>query len=105
MSIFCNNFARDKILTYIKEKMKNNNYEELTDEELLKKRDLLKGVTIGFGIVMLLAIIVLGYLLGSKGFKNTSIAVFIPMMLLPFTYMPLIINYNLIKKEILARGL
>ena len=85
--------------------MKNNNYEKLTDEELLKKRDLLKGVTIGFGILMLLAIAVLGYLLGSKGFKNTSVAVFIPMMVLPFTYMPLIINYNLVKKEILARSL
>ena len=85
--------------------MKNNSYENLTNEELLKKKDLMKGVTIGFSILFLLAIAILGYLLGAKEFKNTSIAIFIPLMILPFTYMPLIINYNLIKKEIQLRGL
>ena len=85
--------------------MKNNSYEKLTNEVLLKKRDLLKGVTIGFGILFLLAIAALGYLIGSNGFKNTSIAVFIPIIILPFTYMPLIINYNLLKKEIKLRSL
>lgn len=83
--------------------MKNNSYEKLTDEELIKKRDLFKGVTIGFGILITIAITVSSYLLGLKGFK--SIAVFIPIMILPFTYMPLIINYSLLKKEIKLRDL
>ena len=85
--------------------MKNNSYEKLTDEELIKKRDLFKGVTIGFGILVLLAIAVLGYLMGLNGLRNTSISVVIPIMVLPITYMPLIINYSLLKKEIKARGL
>ena len=85
--------------------MKNNSYEKLTDEELIKKRDLFKGVTIGFGILVFLAIAVLGYLMGLNGLRNTSISVVIPIMVLPITYMPLMINYSLLKKEIKERGL
>lgn len=36
--------------------MKKNIYEELTNEKLLKKRDLFKGVSIGFGVIFLLVI-------------------------------------------------
>lgn len=85
--------------------MKNNSYQKLTNEELLKKRNLFKGVTTGFGILMLLVIATLSYLIGLNGFKNTSIAVFIPMIILPFTFMPLAISYSLLQKEIKSRNL
>lgn len=49
--------------------MKKNTYEELSNEKLLKKRDLFKGVLIGFGVIFLLAIGIIVYILSVKGLK------------------------------------
>jgi hypothetical protein len=85
--------------------MKKNIYEELTNEKLMKKRDLLKSVSIGFGIIFILAIASLIYLLAAKGFKNASIATLIPVFTLPMTFVPLLINLSLLNKEIKSRNL
>jgi len=85
--------------------MKKNIYEELTNEELLKKRALFKGVSIGFGVIYLLAIAIVIYLFTSKGFKNMSIATLIPIFILPITFFPLLINLSLLNKEIKSRNL
>jgi hypothetical protein len=85
--------------------MKKNIYEELTNEKLIKKRDLLKSVSIGFGIIFILAIAILIYLLVAKGFKNVSIATLVPLFTLPITFVPLLINLSLLNKEIKSRNL
>lgn len=85
--------------------MENNIYEELTNEKLLKKRDLLKGVSIGFGVVFLLAIATIIYLFSAKGFDKSSITTLIPLFALPITFIPLLINLSLMNKEIKARNL
>lgn len=66
--------------------MKKNIYEELTKEELIKKRDLFKSVSIAFGVIFMLAIAVIIYLFTSKGFKNVSIATLIPVFIIPVTF-------------------
>lgn len=85
--------------------MKKNIYEELTNEKLLKKRDLLKGVSIGFGVIFLLAIAAIIYIFSVKGIKNVSIATLIPVFTLPFVFMPILINLSLLNKEIKSRNL
>ena len=85
--------------------MKKNIYEELTNEELLKKRDLFKGVSIGFGVVFILAIAIIIYLFTTQGIKNVSIATLIPVFILPVTFFPLLINLSLLNKEIKSRNL
>jgi hypothetical protein len=85
--------------------MKKNTYEELTNEKLLKKRDLFKGVCIGFGVIFVLALAILIYIFNLKGFKNVSIATFIPIFTLPITFVPLLINLGLLNKEIKSRNL
>ncbi|WP_428233006.1 hypothetical protein [Flavobacterium sp.] len=85
--------------------MKKNIYEELTNEKLIKKRDLFKGVSIGFGVIFALAIVIIIYLFTVKGFKNVSIATLIPVFTLPITFVPLLINLNLLNKEIKSRNL
>lgn len=85
--------------------MKKNNYEELTNEKLIKKRDLFKGVSIGFGVIFILAIAIVVYIFNVKGFKNVSIATFIPIFTLPITFVPILINLNLLNKEIKSRNL
>jgi hypothetical protein len=85
--------------------MKKNVYEELTNEELMKKRDLLKSVSIGFGIIFILAISILIYLFAEKGLKNVSIATLGPLFTLPITFVPLLINLSLLNKEIKSRNL
>lgn len=85
--------------------MKKNIYEELTDEQLLKKKSLLKGASIGFGIVFLSAIIILVYLWSEQKLKNNSIGSFIPVFVLPITFVPLLINFKLINQEIKSRNL
>jgi hypothetical protein len=85
--------------------MKKNIYEELSNEELMKKRDFLKGISIGFGIIFILAISILTYLLAEKGFKNVSIATLVPLFTLPIFFVPLLINLSLLKNEIKSRNL
>ena len=84
--------------------MKKTATEELTNEKLIKKKDLLKGVSIGFGIIYLIAIGVLVYIFATRGFKNVSIAL-IPVFTFPLTVLPLLINLNVVNKEIKLRNL
>jgi len=85
--------------------MKKNTYEELSNEKLLKKRDLFKGVLIGFGVIFLLAIGIIVYILSVKGLKNVSIATLVPIFTLPIIFMPILINLSLLNKEIKSRNL
>lgn len=85
--------------------MKKNTLTELSNEELSKKRDLMKGVTIGFSIIYLFVLAFILYLLLTRGFKNISIVVFTPIFLLPTILMPLLINFGMLKKEIKSRQL
>jgi hypothetical protein len=85
--------------------MKKNIYEELTNEKLLKKRGLLKGASIGLGIVFVLATTILIYLLTAKGFNNVPIATLIPVFTMSITFVPLLINLSLMNKEIKSRNL
>lgn len=85
--------------------MKKNIYEELTNENLIKKRNLLKGVSIGFGIVFILAIAILVYLFATQGFNGVPIVTLVPVFTLPVTFTPLLINWGLLDKEIKSRNL
>lgn len=85
--------------------MKKNIYEELTNKQLLKKKSFLKGVSIGLGIVFLFVITILVYLWSENKLKNDSVGSFIPVFILPITFLPLLINFKLINKEIKSRNL
>ncbi|MBZ4044571.1 hypothetical protein [Flavobacterium hibisci] len=85
--------------------MKKNMYEELTDKQLRKKKTLLKGASIGLSIVYFLAITILIYLWSENKLENNSIGSFIPVFILPITFLPLIINFKLINQEIKSRNL
>lgn len=65
----------------------------------------MKGVSIGFGVVYLLAIAAVTYLFLTKGSGRMSMAVFIPILMMPVAFMPLLINWSLLNKEIKARSL
>ncbi|AZB34663.1 MULTISPECIES: hypothetical protein [Chryseobacterium] len=85
--------------------MKKNIYESLTDEELIKKRNTIKGVSIGFGVIFLLGIIAFIVLLVMKGAKGFPFAAFTPFIVMPVTMTPLLINLNLVNREIKSRNL
>jgi len=85
--------------------MKKNMYEELTDKQLRKKKNLVKGASIGLSIVYFLAITILIYLWSEHKLKNNSIGSFIPVFVLPITLLPLFINFKLINQEIKSRNL
>ncbi|REC46413.1 hypothetical protein [Chryseobacterium pennipullorum] len=79
--------------------MKNNKLSELTLEELQTKRKSLQNMTIGFGIVILMACITIMFL--SVKIKNPAlIAVAIGCLI---TLMPSIINLGQINNEIKSR--
>lgn len=84
---------------------KKNELSELSDEKLIKRRDLLKGVLIGMYIVCVLLIVLLLYIFFKKEFSTISIATFIPVMLLPVITLPLLFQVNTLNKEIKARNL
>lgn len=85
--------------------MNNNIYERLSDDELIKKRGTFKAVSIGFGIVFLLGIIAFIALLIIKGAKGFPFVAFTPFIVMPVTMLPLLINLNLVNKEIKSRNL
>ncbi|OCA78976.1 hypothetical protein BBH99_07050 [Chryseobacterium contaminans] len=85
--------------------MKKNIYEILTDEELIKKRNTLKGVSVGFGVVFALGIIAFISILVIKGAKGFPFVAFTPFIVMPVTMIPLLINLNLANKEIKSRNL
>lgn len=85
--------------------MKNNNISELSDEKLIKRRDLLKGFLIGIGIVWLLMIAFVIYIFTTKDTSDFNFVVFFPIFILPVTLMPLLINVGMLNKEIKLRNL
>ncbi|RZK82521.1 MAG: hypothetical protein EOO92_01435 [Pedobacter sp.] len=84
--------------------MASTTLKELTNEKLLKQKDLLKGISIGFAVVYLVVIGILIYLFATKGFKNISVAL-IPVFTFPITLLPLLINLSSVNKEIKLRNL
>ncbi len=85
--------------------MKQNKLSELSDEKLLKKRDLLKGITIGFSIVVILILFFFIYIFLTKGFDNIPVASIVPVIALPTTFLPLLIILKQLNKEIKSRNL
>jgi uncharacterized BrkB/YihY/UPF0761 family membrane protein len=88
-----------------KSDMSKNIYEDFTNEKLLKRRDLFKGISIGFGLIFIILIAVAIYILTGKDFKKSSIATLIPIFTLPVTFVPVLINLSLLNKEIKVRNL
>lgn len=85
--------------------MKKNIYEALSNEELIKKRNTLKGVSIGFGVIFALGIVAFISLLIIKGAKGFPFVAFTPFIVMPVTMTPLLINLNMANKEIKSRNL
>ena len=83
----------------------NNNISELSNEKLIKRRNLLKGFLIGIGIVWIFMIAFLVYIYINQGFSKVSFPTLLPICILPITLMPLIINVGLLNKEIKSRKL
>ena len=84
---------------------KKNELSELSDEKLIKRRDLLKGVLIGMYAVCILLIVLLLYIFFYKEFSTISIATFIPVFMLPVITLPLLFQMNTLNKEIKSRNL
>ena len=82
-----------------------NNLSELSDEKLIKRRDLFKGILIGMYVVCVILIILLVFIFFNKGFSAISIASFIPVFMLPVITMPLYFQVTLLEKEVKARNL
>lgn len=80
--------------------MKNNKLSELTIEELNKRKKILQGATIGFGIVMVIALAILVYLMFRN--RNFTLVAIIPACLI--VLLPGIINLSKINSEIKTRN-
>ena len=78
---------------------------ELSDEKLIKRRDLLKGVLIGMYVVCFVLIILLVYIFFFKEFTKISIGSFIPVFMLPVITLPLLFQVKTLNKEIKSRDL
>ena len=84
---------------------KKNDLAELSDEKLIKRRDMLKGVLIGMYAVCIVLIFLLLYIFFNKGFSSISIATFIPVFMLPVITLPLLFQVNTLNKEVKSRNL
>lgn len=86
--------------------MKNSNsISDLSNEKLIKRRDLFKGFLIGIGLVWFFMIAFVIYIFATKETSNFSFVVFLPIFILPVTLTPLFINVGLLNKEVKSRNL
>ena len=82
-----------------------NDLSELSDEKLIKRRDMLKGVLIGMYSICIVLIALLLWIFFYKEYSQVSIATFIPAFMLPIITLPIILQVNTLNKEIKARNL
>ena len=82
-----------------------NDISELSDEKLIKRRDMLKGVLIGMYALCILFIVLLLYIFINKGFSSVSIATFIPVFMLPVITLPLLFQLKTLNKKVKSRNL
>lgn len=85
--------------------MKKNTYSEMTNDELITKKNFTKQVLLGFIIIYFVIVAVLLFLFLNKNFGELSIALFVPVFVIPATLMPLFINYRMLKAELKSRNL
>ncbi|GAA3968662.1 hypothetical protein GCM10022246_21750 [Pedobacter ginsengiterrae] len=76
-----------------------NNLSDQSLEFLIKQRNLLKGVAIGFGIVLLLAFGIFAYVAIEK--KNFALLAIFPASMI--TMLPILLRFGQINKEIKSR--
>lgn len=85
--------------------MKKNTYSEMTNDELITKKNFTKQVLLGFIIIYFVIVAVLLFLFLNKNFGELSIALFVPVFVIPATLMPLFISYRMLKAELKSRNL
>ena len=85
--------------------MKKNTYSEMTNDELITKKNFTKQVLLGFIIIYFVIVAILLFLFLNKNFGELSIALFVPIFVIPATLMPLFINYRMLKAELKSRNL
>lgn len=73
----------------------NNSLAALSIEKLTKRRDLIKGVLIAFGVMWLLLIAFAVYFLVAK----STAKLFIPLAVFPMTLLPIYIQLPALNKE------
>ena len=85
--------------------MKKNTYSEMTNDELITKKNFTKQVLLGFIIIYFVIVAILLFLFLNKNFGELSIALFVPVFVIPATLMPLFISYRMLKAELKFRNL
>ncbi|CAM4145108.1 hypothetical protein FLAN108750_12555 [Flavobacterium antarcticum] len=85
--------------------MKKNTYSELTNDELVKKMIFAKQVLTAFVLIYFVVILILLFMFFNKNFGDVSIALFVPIFIIPVTLAPLYISYNMLKAEQKSRNL
>lgn len=85
--------------------MEQQNLTEPNNQNLIKKKAVLKGACIGLGVVYLLAILIFIYLFVNQGLKKLPIAVYIPIFSFPLIFLTVFNSLNLVNKEIKVRSL
>lgn len=84
--------------------MKKDTYENLSTAQLIKRRDLLKGVLIGLGIVAIVAIGILIYIFTTNGSGDIPFASAIPAFMLPVFFLPILVHIGQLNTEIKKRN-
>lgn len=85
--------------------MKQDNLSALSDEKLLKRRDLLKGIAISLGIVAIIVMALFIYLFLTKEWKEIPTATFVAIAGLAASTIPLSIVLGQVNKEVKSRNL
>jgi hypothetical protein len=85
--------------------MKKNSFSKLDDQALFTKLKLVQGVLLGFSLLYAIIILVLLYLFFNRNFGQLSVAIFVPIIVLPAVFSPLVISFSMLKKEKTARNL
>lgn len=82
--------------------MKKNDLQKMNDDDLLKRKKIIKGVLLGFGILFIIAI---GTMISLYATKPFNPVLFVPCLAILFTLLSMVVIYNSTKTEIKSRNL
>jgi len=82
--------------------MKKNDLQKMNDDDLLKRKNIIKGVLLGFGILFIIAI---GTMISLYATKPFNPVLFVPCLAILFTLLSMVVIYNSTKTEIKSRNL
>lgn len=85
--------------------MSKQHFTDLSDEQLIKRRNQFRGVVLGLSAIYIVMISLVGMVFFVKGFDKKALPAVIPLCIFPIIMIPAFQNISKLKQAMKDRGL